>query len=90
MRYISGESYGACLISKQSEFLKDIKIGKLNGKDIDLESARIMAKNAIDNIDKTCKEYLETMDNTIDEKVEELLDDVQYKIMRIAIEKEIM
>ena len=48
-----------------------------------------MAKNAIDNIDKTCKEYLETIDNTVDEKVEQLLDDVQYEIMRIAIEKEI-
>lgn len=89
MRYIAGELYGDCLISKQSEFLKEIKLGKLNGKDIDLESARVMAKNAIDNIDKTCKEYLETIDNTVDESVEWLLNDVQYEIMRIAIEKEI-
>lgn len=48
-----------------------------------------MAKVSIDRIDDMCAEFLENCDNTVDESVNELLDDVQYNIMKIAIEKEI-
>lgn len=83
-RYINGESYEDCLLSKKSEFLKRVKIGE----EYDLEAARIVAKKAIDHIDSLCDDFLKDEWN-IDEDINALLDDVQYEIMKIAIKKEI-
>lgn len=83
-RYIAGESYANCLKSKVAAYLKNVKKGCFT-----LGDARWMAKVSIDRIDTRCEKYLESCDKTVDEKVNELLDDVQYNIMRIAIEKEI-
>lgn len=83
-RYINGESYADCLLSKQSEYLVDVKMGSYA-----LDEARQVAKQSIENIDKMCEKFLENCDNLVYEKVNELLDDVQYNIMKIAIEKEI-
>ena len=83
-RYISGESYTNCLLSNKAEFLKSVKNGCYT-----LGDARWMAKVSIERIDEMCEKFLETCDNTVDESVNELLDDVQYNIMEIAIKKEI-
>jgi hypothetical protein len=83
-RYINGESYADCLISKKPEVLQSAKIGNWS-----LGDARWMAKVSIDHIDKMCKEYLEICSKEVDEEVDTLLDDVQYNIMKIAIKKEI-
>lgn len=83
-RYINGESYEDCLISKQPEVLQSAKIGNWT-----LGDARWMAKTSIDHIDKMCNEYLETCSKEVDKDVDALLDDVQYNIMKIAIKKEI-
>lgn len=82
-RYIKGESYADCLISQIPADLKNIKCGVLS-----LEEARIAAQAALEHIDAMCADFLEKCGNTVDESVNELLDDVQYNIMRIAIEKE--
>lgn len=83
-RYIDGESYADCLLSKQADYLKRVKNGCYT-----LDDARLMAKASIDRIDEMCARFLETCDNSVDESVNELLDDVQYNIMKIAIKKEV-
>lgn len=83
-RYINGESYEDCLLSKRPEFLKRVKIGE----EYDLEAARIVAKKVIDHIDVLCDDFLKD-EWSIDEDINALLDDVQYEIMKIAIKKEI-
>ena len=83
-RYINGESYADCLISKQPEVLQSAKIGNWT-----LGDARWMAKASIDHIDQMCSTYLESCSKEVDEEVDVLLDDVQYNIMKIAIKKEI-
>lgn len=83
-RYIHGESYASCLKSEKANYLKEVKNGCYN-----LDIARVVANTAINNIDKMCEKFLETCDNDVDKSVNKLLDDVQYNIMRIAIEKEI-
>lgn len=83
-RYIKGETYANCLVSKAPEFLKSVKNGYYN-----LEHARTTANLVISNIDRMCDAHLETCPHEVDESVNELLDSVQYNIMRIAIEKEI-
>ena len=84
-RYIKKESYNDCLISKQPEYLKDVKIGCHT-----LEEARKLADAAIKHIDEMCDEFLKICSNEVDSSVDLLLDDVQHNIMKIAIKKEIM
>lgn len=84
-RYINGESYADCLISKQAEYLKNVKTcGYLS-----LEEARVLAKESLNRIcimaDKFRAEHIEQSNP----KVDNLLDDIQREIMLIAIKREI-
>lgn len=84
-RYINGESYADCLISKQAEYLKNVKTcGYLS-----LEEARVLAKESLNRIcimaDKFRAEHIEESNPNVDN----LLDDVQREIMLIAIKREI-
>ena len=84
-RYINGESYADCLISKQAEYLKNVKTcGYLS-----LEEARVLAKESLNRIcimaDKFRAEHIEQSNPNVDN----LLDDVQRGIMLIAIKREI-
>ena len=83
-RYINGESYEDCLQPKEPELLKSTKQGCYT-----LGDARWMAKCSIEHIDSLCKDFFDTHSKEVDENVDILLDDVQYKIMEIAIKKEI-
>lgn len=83
-RYIAGESYADCMITKQSEHLKDVKSGCYTLGDV-----RWMADVTMTRLDEVCQSYLEECDKTVDEEVNALLNDVQYNIMKIAIGKEI-
>lgn len=83
-RYISGETYKNCLQSKKAEYLKSVKMGYY-----DLDTARVVANTAMSNIDRVCDKYVRTCTHKVNDKVNELLDDVQYNIMKIAIKKEI-
>lgn len=83
-RYINGEPYADCLISKQPELLKNIKNG-----DYSLEDVRWMANVSINRTDEMCAKFLEQYDGAVNEDINALLDDVQYNIMKIAIKKEI-
>jgi hypothetical protein len=83
-RYINGEPYEDCLQPRNPEYLKDVKRGYHN-----LEEARELANKADKHIDEMCNEFLNTCEATTDTSVDELLDDVQYNITKIAIKKEI-
>lgn len=82
-RYLNHESYSDCLISKSPEYLVEVKKGLYN-----LEDARLHANDAIEHIDLLCDDFLKN-EHSVDAKMDELLDDVQYNIMKIAIKKEI-
>ena len=83
-RYINGERYRDCLRSSKATYLINVKNGYY-----DLETARIVANTAMDNIDRVCDVYLKTCSKETNKEVDALLDDVQYNIMKIAIEKEL-
>ena len=83
-RYIKGESYEDCLRARYPEYLKDVKIGRHS-----LETARRIAAATIENINEMCEKFLETCPKEVNTEIDELFDDVQYNIMKIAIEKEI-
>ena len=83
-RYIDGEPYADCLISKQPERLKNIKNGSYSLYDV-----RWMARTFLERMDEVCEKFLEQYDGAVNEDVNVLLNDVQYNIMKISIKKEI-
>lgn len=83
-RYINGESYEDCLKSKEPDFLKSVKMGVYS-----LEEARQSAVATLDNVVLMADTFCEKTSKEFDPYVEELLNDVQYKIMKIAIEEEL-
>lgn len=84
-RFINGERYADCLISKQAEYLKNVKThGYLS-----LEEARVLAKESLDRVCAMADKFREEHIETVNEEVDELLNDVQKEIMLIAIKKEI-
>ena len=54
-----------------------------------LEDAEKQAKRAIDNITAVADKFTDKVENVGDPKVDELLNDVQVNIMKIAIKKDI-
>lgn len=83
-RYINGEPYADCLVSKQDELLKSIKNGCYTAGD-----ALWMAKASLDRTNELCDKFLETCDKTVNQEVDVLLNDVQYNIMKLAMKKEL-
>lgn len=83
-RYINGEQYSDCLVSKQQEQLQNVKRGVYTVSD-----ALLMAKTSFDRTTEMCDKFLENCNKDINQDVDALLDDVQYNIMKIAIKKEI-
>jgi hypothetical protein len=85
-RYINGESYEKCLIPEDSmkAFLLTIKKGGW-----DLESARELAKQSLAHVEKIANEFCAWEEDREDEEMRDLLEDVSYNIMKIAVEKEL-
>ena len=85
-RYIEGESYEKCLIpeSKMRSFLLELKHGEW-----DLEHARELAKISLDHVCKIADEFCDKHPEEEDVEMRKLLEDVQYEIMKIAVEQEI-
>ena len=85
VRYIAGESYENCLKPTNTEYLKEVKLGKFS-----LQEAEKEAERSINRITQLSDEYCISIPNEGNPKVDELLNDVQYKIMKIAIKEEIV
>ena len=83
-RYISGESYADCLHTKKATYLRGIKLEPFH-----LDTARFIADKAMCHINEMCDNFIAENNTCINTNVDKLLDDVQYNIMKIAIEKEI-
>ena len=83
-RYTCGESYEECLTPRFPEYLVEVKRGYHS-----LDEAKGLADSAIAAIDLNVKEFLADKKEEEDKEMRELLDDVQYNIMKIAISKEL-
>jgi len=77
-RYIAGEKYSDCLISKQREYLINVKCNK----EYSLKEARIVAKNTLDEINKIKKYYMETQSLKINKDVEILLNKILIDVIK--------
>ena len=84
-RYINGEDYKSCLNpGKLKQELIEIKMGKYN-----LREARLIADKAKSHVEAMAEYAYSIYPNKEDPKVNELLDDVQYEIMKLAVEEEL-
>ena len=82
-RYIAGEPYEDCLHPKAADFIMDIKQGKYN-----LQEARKIAKSSMEHIEYITDKFTQKIENKGNSFVDELLNDVQYNIMKIATQAE--
>ena len=85
-RYINGESYEKCLIPEDSmkAFLLTLKKGSW-----DLASARELANQSLAHVEKIANEFCAWEEEREDPEMRDLLEDVSYNIMKIAVEKEL-
>ena len=83
-RYIAGENYESCLKPHNPKYLILVKVGYYN-----LEDARVIAKTAIDNVTRIADAFCSQTSDEEDETMRDLLEDVSYHIMKIAVEKEL-
>lgn len=85
-RYLEGENYGNCLLTKQPEYLKAVKLGLHS-----LEEAREIATEEYDKVHTICDKFIEKHKNDpVSKEVDELLDDVAYEIMRESVERDLL
>ena len=85
-RYISGESYEKCLIpsDKYHSLIMDMKLGKYS-----LEDTRLLAKEHMCHVDKIAHDYCEKVPAEENSYCRELLEDVSYNMLKIAVKKEL-
>ena len=84
-RYINGENYESCLDpGPMKQELIEIKMGKYS-----LADARSIADKAKAHVEEMAEYAYSIYPNEEDPEVNELLDDVQYEIMRIAVKGEL-
>lgn len=77
-RYINGEPYKDCLISKNTEYLINVKRGLHS-----LGEARCIAKTLCDETYEIKNKYMENNKPVINKKVEEILNKVLVDIMKL-------
>ena len=70
-RYINGESYKDCLVSKMPEYLISIKKGRF-----DVDKVNMMAEASISQTEDMVKEYANKHNCNVDEGISELLDKI--------------
>lgn len=84
-RYLAGEPYGDCLLTKQADYLKEVKQGYY-----DLEHAREIATRKYEDIHEKCNKFVaEHAKDPVDHSVDDLLDDVAYQIMEESVTRDI-
>lgn len=83
-RYLKGEDYETCMLPRDPEYLKGVKLGSFN-----LEQARYAGKKAIDHVTEMVDNAVETLESVNNAYVDALINGVQYEIMKIAITEEL-
>lgn len=87
-RYVDGESYEDCLIPDEISAMH-LRAIKEHNDFYSLDTARMLAKQAIDNIEVMCEQGLEKYPNAYNPEIEKLFKEVQYNIMKLAIKEEL-
>ena len=83
-RYINGEPYADCLITKCPKRLKEIK--DMNNPKLLLDEARVVAGIYMGKVNAMADEFAAAhKDDPVDAEVDKLLDEVQESIMRLGI-----
>ena len=82
-RYTRGTSYEECLQTKAADYLIAVKLGYFN-RDFAREAARSSIERITKMVDSFCQKDIEPR-----KEVEDLLNDVQYNIMKKAVMKEL-
>jgi predicted nucleotidyltransferase len=83
-RYISGEKYADCLISKDKEYLIDVKKGIHS-----LEEAREIGKRLCDETYQLKTEYMNNNSLQVNKECENLLNEVLVEIMKYNFKSEL-
>ena len=85
-RYIAGEKYGDCLVPDEvmKAFLLELKQGQWP-----LEKARELAQVSLAHVEKIADEFCAKTSDQEDAEMRDLLQEVSYDIMKIAVEKEL-
>ena len=85
-KYVAGESYKSCMAPKGEMFdlIMDLKLGKYS-----LEEICKIADENITHIEKVADKYFAKVGNEEDLEIRELMNEVQYNIIKISLEKEI-
>jgi predicted nucleotidyltransferase len=84
-RYINDEKYSDCLISKQKDYLIDVKKGIHN-----LTEAREIAKSLCEETKQIKDEYMNNNKLSINKEVEELLNQVLLDIIKFSFKSELL
>ena len=84
MRYMSGESYEDCLQPKNKEYLISVKRGLYNA-----DEAVAKAEKAMKHITEEADAFCVTHPDEYNKKTDELLDFVQYQIMKKCVSEEL-
>lgn len=83
-RYINGEPYADCLITKHPKKLKEIK--DMNNPKLLLDEARVVAGIYMGKVNAIADEFVAAhKDDPVDAEVDKLLDEVQESIVRLGI-----
>lgn len=77
-RWIMNVPYSECLISKQQEYLRDLK----RNKNITLDKARIMAKSYTDSMKVMKDRYMESNSKVINNHINELFENISVEILK--------
>lgn len=85
-RYIAGELYADCLIPKPSNIERLLNYKK---QLIPVELAREEAKKSLSHVIEMADAFCEKVPEEENTEMRELLEDVQYEIMKIAVKQEI-
>ena len=88
-KYIDGYSYLACMIPDNKTRETLIKVKSPTNPLYTLEEAREIGQETINHIKKTADKFCEENPEQENSDMRELLDDVTYEIMRIAVKEEL-
>lgn len=83
-RYIDGVDYANCLKPLHPSYLVTVKNGGY-----DLETARVIAISAKENVERIADRFCSWHEDKEDKACRDLLEDVCYEIMKIAVKEEI-
>lgn len=86
-RYINGESYLSCLHPTESKRERIMEYKFLDR--IDLETARIEAKEYLEHTVAIADTFCEELQDEENKEMKDLLEDVSYNIMKIAVKQEL-